>query len=46
LNVDDDPKEMDTALKELKVTVPSIAARDFAYEMLRTMHPLIALRDE
>ena len=37
LNVDDDPKEMDTALKELKVTVPSIAARDFAYEMLPTM---------
>jgi hypothetical protein len=37
LNVDDDPKEMDTALKELKVTVPSIAARDFAYEMLPVM---------
>ena len=37
LNVDDDPGAMETALKELKVTVPSIAARDFAYEMLPTM---------
>lgn len=37
LNVDDDPKAMETALKELKVSVPSIAARDFAYEMLPTM---------
>jgi thiol-disulfide isomerase/thioredoxin len=37
LNVDDDPKAMETALKELKVTVSSIAARDFAYEMLPTM---------
>ena len=37
LNVDDDPGAMETALRELKVTVPSIAARDFAYEMLPTM---------
>ena len=28
---------METALKELKVTAPCIAARDFAYEMLPTM---------
>ena len=37
LNVDDDPKAMETALKELKVNVPSIAARDFAYKILPTM---------
>jgi len=37
LNVDDDPKAMDTALKELQLKVPSIAARDFAYEILPTM---------
>jgi thiol-disulfide isomerase/thioredoxin len=37
LNVDDDPNAMETALRELKLTVPSIAARDFAYEMLPSM---------
>ncbi len=34
LNVDDDPKLMEIALKELRITVPSIAARDFAYDLL------------
>lgn len=37
LNVDDDPKDMHTALKELSVQTPCIEARDFAYEMLPTM---------
>ncbi len=37
LNVDDDPSLMGKALGELKVSVPSVAARDFAYSMLPTM---------
>jgi len=37
LNVDDDPALMGRALAELKVSVPSVAARDFAYSMLPTM---------
>ncbi len=37
LNVDDDPALMGRALAELKVSVPSVAARDFAYGMLPTM---------
>jgi hypothetical protein len=37
LNVDDDPKAMTTALQELKVSLPSIAARDFAYSMIGQM---------
>ncbi len=36
-NVDDDPKAMTSALKELKVSVPSIAARDFAYSIVPEM---------
>jgi len=37
LNVDDDPKLMDVALGQLQVTLPSIAARDFAYSLLPVM---------
>mgnify|MGYP001081659670 CR=1 FL=1 len=37
LNVDDDPKLMDVALGELKVRLPSIAARDFAYSLVPVM---------
>jgi thiol-disulfide isomerase/thioredoxin len=37
LNVDDEPSLMGKALVELKVSVPSVAARDFAYNMLPTM---------
>jgi len=36
-NVDDDPKAMTTALRELKVSIPSIAARDFAYSIVPAM---------
>lgn len=36
-NVDDDPKAMTTALQELKVSVPSVAARDFAYAIVPPM---------
>jgi hypothetical protein len=36
-NVDDDPKAMTTALQELKVSIPSIAARDFAYSIVPAM---------
>jgi tetratricopeptide (TPR) repeat protein len=36
-NVDDDPKAMTIALQELKVSVPSIAARDFAYSIVPAM---------
>jgi thiol-disulfide isomerase/thioredoxin len=37
LNIDDDPKAMDVALKELNVTLPSVAAQDFAHELVPTM---------
>ncbi len=37
LNVDDQPALMGRALAQLKVSVPSVAARDFAYSMLPTM---------
>jgi thiol-disulfide isomerase/thioredoxin len=37
LNIDDNPKAMDVALKELKVALPSVAAQDFAYELVPTM---------
>jgi len=37
LNVDDDPKQMDVALTELKVKVPSVAARNFAYSLVPEM---------
>jgi thiol-disulfide isomerase/thioredoxin len=37
LNIDDNPKAMDVALKEIKVTLPSVAAQDFAYELVPTM---------
>jgi thiol-disulfide isomerase/thioredoxin len=37
LNVDDDPALMTKALTELNVSVPSVAARDIAYQMLPTM---------
>jgi thiol-disulfide isomerase/thioredoxin len=37
LNIDDDPKAMDPALKELRVTLPSVAARDFAYDLVPPM---------
>ena len=37
LNVDDDPNAMNTALKELGVSIPSIAARDFAYSIVPAM---------
>ncbi len=37
LNVDDEPALMGKALTELKVSVPAVAARDFAYSMLPTM---------
>ena len=37
LNVDEDPKAMTIALQELKVSVPSIAARDFAYSIVPEM---------
>ena len=36
-NVDDDPKAMTTALQELKVSIPSIAARNFAYSIVPEM---------
>jgi thiol-disulfide isomerase/thioredoxin len=36
-NVDDDPKAMTTALRELKVLIPSVAARDFAYSIVPPM---------
>jgi len=36
-NVDDDPKAMTTALQELKVSIPSIAARHFAYSIVPEM---------
>jgi thiol-disulfide isomerase/thioredoxin len=36
-NTDDDPKAMTTALQELKVSVPSVAARDFAYSVVPEM---------
>ena len=36
-NVDDDPKAMTTALQELRVSIPSIAARDFAYSIVPAM---------
>ena len=36
-NVDDDPKAMTTALQELKVSLPSIPARDFAYSIVPEM---------
>jgi tetratricopeptide (TPR) repeat protein len=36
-NVDDDPKAMNTALQELKVSIPSVAARDFAYSIVPPM---------
>jgi thiol-disulfide isomerase/thioredoxin len=39
LNVDDDPKAMDLALKELKLAVPSVPAQDFAYQLV----PALAL---
>jgi hypothetical protein len=35
--VDDDPKAMTTALQELRVSIPSIAARDFAYSVVPEM---------
>lgn len=37
LNVDDDPEQMDVALTELKVKVPSVAARNFAYSLVPEM---------
>ena len=37
LNVDDDPNAMNTTLKELGVSIPSIAARDFAYSIVPAM---------
>jgi len=37
LSVDDDPKQMDVALGELKVKVPSVAARRFAYSLVPEM---------
>jgi len=37
LNVDDDPKQMDVALGELKVRVPSVAAKNFAYSLVPEM---------
>lgn len=36
-NLDDDPKAMTTALRELKLTIPSIAAHDFAYSIVPEM---------
>jgi tetratricopeptide (TPR) repeat protein len=36
-NVDDNPKAMTTALQELRVSIPSIAARDFAYSIVPEM---------
>ena len=36
-NVDDDPKAMTTALQELRVSIPSITARDFAYSIVPEM---------
>jgi len=36
-NVDDNPKAMTTALQELKVAIPSISARDFAYSVVPKM---------
>lgn len=35
--MDDDPKAMTTALQELKVSIPSIAARNFAYSIVPAM---------
>jgi hypothetical protein len=37
LNIDDDPKAMDPALKELRVALPSVAARNFAYDLVPPM---------
>jgi thiol-disulfide isomerase/thioredoxin len=37
LNVDEDPKAMDAYLKKNGLQVPSIAARDFAYDFLPVM---------
>jgi thiol-disulfide isomerase/thioredoxin len=37
LNIDDNPQAMDVALKELKVALPSVEARDFAYELVPRM---------
>jgi len=37
LNVDDDPKQMDVAIGELGVKIPSIAARNFAYSLVPSM---------
>jgi thiol-disulfide isomerase/thioredoxin len=37
LNVDEDPKAMETYLKKNGLQVPSIAARDFAYDFLPVM---------
>jgi thiol-disulfide isomerase/thioredoxin len=36
-NIDDDPKAMTAALQELKVSIPSVAARDFAYSIVPPM---------
>ena len=36
-NIDDDPKAMTTALQELKLSIPSVAARDFAYSLVPPM---------
>jgi thiol-disulfide isomerase/thioredoxin len=37
LSVDDDPEAMKNALQDLKVLVPSIAAKDFAYSLVPEM---------
>ncbi len=37
LNVDDDPAAMEKALKELRVHLPSVAARNFAYDLVPAM---------
>jgi thiol-disulfide isomerase/thioredoxin len=37
LNVDDDPKAMTQALGELRLSIPSVAARDFAYSIVPEM---------
>ena len=37
MNVDDDPKAMETALSELKLRVPSVPARDFIYTVVPQM---------
>jgi hypothetical protein len=36
-NVDEDPKAMTQALSELKLSIPSVAARDFAYSVVPEM---------